>query len=217
MRALVSVSDKTGLVEFVKRLVGFGYEIISTGGTLKTLSSEGISVTPIHEVTGFPEILDGRVKTLHPHIYGGILADRQKPSHIDICDKHNISLIDLVIVNLYPFQETIADRSCTQEDAINMIDIGGPTLIRAAAKNFHSVGVVVNPDDYKLVCDLLCKMKGDLTEDLKKTLATKAFGYVAAYDIAISNYFQQMQPDSSKGSFELPDLKQFTLIYKTHT
>ena len=145
-RALVSVSDKKGLEPFVRGLVELGVEIISTGGTARYLLEAGVPVTGISEVTGFPEIMDGRVKTLHPAIHGGILADRDRPSHMKAIAELGIKPIDLVVVNLYPFEQTVSQRGVSEEDAIENIDIGGPTMVRAAAKNFGGVGIVVSPD-----------------------------------------------------------------------
>ena len=150
-RALVSVSDKTGLVEFVKGLVDLGWEIIATGGTQKLLEQSGIHTTGISEVTGFPEILDGRVKTLHPKVHGGILARRELPEHMETLRENGIETIDLVCVNLYPFRETIAKEGVTLEDAIEHIDIGGPSMVRSAAKNWRDVTIVCNPADYPTV------------------------------------------------------------------
>ena len=152
-RALISVSDKTDVVWLAKELESMGVELISTGGTYKLLSQEDISVTPVAEVTGFPEMLDGRVKTLHPKIHGGILADRSKPEHLRQLDYQKIGEIDLVVVNLYPFAQTIAKPGVTREEAIENIDIGGPTMVRAAAKNHAHVAIVVNPARYKAVVE----------------------------------------------------------------
>ena len=148
-RALVSVSNKEGIVEFVQALVEKGFEVVSTGGTSKTLQEAGVPVIGISEVTGFPEILDGRVKTLHPNIHSGLLAMREREEHQKQLAEHNISPIDLVVVNLYPFKETIAKENCTFEDAIENIDIGGPSMLRAAAKNHNHVTVLVDPADYQ--------------------------------------------------------------------
>src|SRR6476659_5387599 len=150
-QALLSVSDKTGLVEFARGLVVHGYSLLSTGGTAKLLKDAGISATEIADHTGFPEMLDGRVKTLHPKVHGGILARRELPDHMAALSEHHIPPIDLVIVNLYPFRATIADPQCSLADAIENTDIGGPTLVRAAAKNYRHVAVVVDPNDYTAV------------------------------------------------------------------
>ena len=154
-RALVSVSDKTGLEPFVRGLVELGVEVVSTGGTARYLRDAGLPVTGVSEVTGFPEIMDGRVKTLHPAIHGGILADREKPDHLQAIADLGIKPIDLVVVNLYPFEETVAERGVTEADAIENIDIGGPAMVRSAAKNFAGVGVVIDPADYAAVLEEL--------------------------------------------------------------
>jgi phosphoribosylaminoimidazolecarboxamide formyltransferase/IMP cyclohydrolase len=188
MRAIISVSDKTGLTPFAKGLVQSGYEIFSTGGTKKSLDDAGIPVKSISELTGFPEIMDGRVKTLHPAVYGGILARRDVPEHMAEIKKNNIGTIDLVAVNLYPFVQTVAKDGVTFDEAIENIDIGGPTLIRAAAKNFNDVLVVVDPDDYMPVLE---KIKSGVVDfNARKKLATKAFQHVAVYDTAISQYLR---------------------------
>lgn len=185
-RALISVSDKTGLIEFAQGLAALGVEIVSTGGTAKTLREAGVPVTYISDVTGFPEILDGRVKTLHPKVHGGILALRNE-EHLQQLQEHNITPIDLVVVNLYPFRETIAKPGVTLADAIENIDIGGPTMVRAAAKNHAYVGIVVNPARYDQVLAEL-QQKGELGADLRLALAREAFAHTASYDTAIANY-----------------------------
>ena len=188
MRAIISVSDKTGLIEFAKGLSQAGYELYSTGGTKKAMDDAGIPVKSISELTGFPEILDGRVKTLHPVVYGGILARRELPDHMAELKKNNIGTIDLVAVNLYPFVQTVSKEGATFDEAIENIDIGGPTLIRAAAKNFKDVIVLVDPNDYMPVLDKLKSSGVDLGE--RKKLATRAFQHVAVYDTAISQYLR---------------------------
>ncbi len=193
MRALISVSDKAGLADFARELSRLDFEIFSTGGTKKTLDEARVKVTSISDLTGFPEILDGRVKTLHPVIYGGILARRELPGHMAELKKNNISTIDLVAVNLYPFVETVLRPGATFADAIENVDIGGPTLIRAAAKNFESVLVVVDPRDYPLVIEKL-KTSG-VDADFRKLLAQKAFQNVALYDSAIAQYLRQGMTD----------------------
>jgi len=187
-KAIISVSDKRGVVEFAKGLVEQGFEIISTGGTYKTLKEAGIEVTYISEVTGFPEILDGRVKTLHPKIHGGILA-RDLEEHRKQCADNGINLIDLVCVNLYPFKETIAKENVTFDEAIENIDIGGPTMVRAAAKNHQRVTIVVNPDRYDLVLENL-RENGTVSLELRKKLAAEAFAHTADYDSLIANYLE---------------------------
>ncbi|MBO6304598.1 MAG: IMP cyclohydrolase [Selenomonadaceae bacterium] len=189
-RALVSVSDKTGIVEFGKRLAAAGVEIISTGGTMKALKEAGVPVTYVSDVTGFPEIMDGRVKTLNPYIHGGILAVRDNLRHKEEMKLHNIKPIDLVVVNLYPFQETIAKPNVTLAEAIENIDIGGPAMIRAAAKNFHFVTVVTNPAKYDEVASLIEK-DGCVSGMLRMELARDAFNHTANYDAAITAYLKE--------------------------
>ncbi|MFA5928277.1 MAG: bifunctional phosphoribosylaminoimidazolecarboxamide formyltransferase/IMP cyclohydrolase, partial [Candidatus Margulisiibacteriota bacterium] len=187
MRALISVSDKTGIVEFAKGLVEAGVEIISTGGTSKALKDAGLTVKDISDVTGFPEMLDGRVKTLHAKIHGGLLALRENEEHMNTVKKHGIGLIDMVVVNLYPFEKTTAKPECTLEEAIENIDIGGPSMIRSGAKNYHSVAVITDPADYKLVLKELAQHKS-ISADTKEYLAKKAFIRTAEYDLAIATY-----------------------------
>lgn len=189
-RALLSVSDKTGLVDLARGLVELGWELISTGGTARTLTAAGLPVTEVAAVTGFPEILDGRVKTLHPKIHGGILA-RPTPEHLDQLQEQGIQPIDLVVVNLYPFRETIARPGVTPEEAIENIDIGGPTMVRAAAKNHERVAVVVDPASYSEVLAEL-REKGNLSTATRRRLAAAAFAHTAAYDAAIAAYFQRL-------------------------
>jgi phosphoribosylaminoimidazolecarboxamide formyltransferase / IMP cyclohydrolase len=186
-RALLSVSNKEGIVSLAKQLVELGVEIISTGGTKKTLEEAGVPVIGISEVTGFPEILDGRVKTLHPAIHGGLLAIRDNERHQAELHEHHITPIDLVVVNLYPFQQTIAKSDVTFAEAIENIDIGGPTMLRAAAKNHAYVTVVVDPADYDMVIQEL-KEHGDVSEETKRKLAAKVFRHTAAYDAMIAEY-----------------------------
>ncbi|GAI38627.1 unnamed protein product [marine sediment metagenome] len=189
MRAIISVSDKAGVTDFAQGLSQLGFEVFSTGGTKKALAEAEVPVKSVSEITGFPEILNGRVKTLHPAVHGGLLAKRDLPAHMAELAENKIEVIDLVAVNLYPFVQTVAKAGVTLDDALENIDIGGPTMIRAAAKNFPSVVVVVAPADYQLVLE---KLKGgglDLTE--RKRLAQKAFQHVAVYDTAISQYLRQ--------------------------
>ncbi|MGE5561238.1 MAG: bifunctional phosphoribosylaminoimidazolecarboxamide formyltransferase/IMP cyclohydrolase [Chloroflexota bacterium] len=186
-RALISVSDKTGVVEFGRALAGLGYEIISTGGTMKALQAAGVPVRQVSEVAGFPEILDGRVKTLQPGIHGGILARRDLPEHMAQLSEHGIVPIDLVCVNLYPFRETIAKEGVTLADAIENIDIGGPAMVRSAAKNYAHVAIVVDPADYSGIIDELASPAG-LSVQRRFALARKAFQHTAAYDAAIAAY-----------------------------
>ncbi|MBS4032332.1 MAG: bifunctional phosphoribosylaminoimidazolecarboxamide formyltransferase/IMP cyclohydrolase [Clostridiales bacterium] len=185
--ALLSVSDKTGLVDFAKGLVEAGYTIISTGGTKKALDDAGVPVKSVSEITGFPEILDGRVKTLHPKIHGGILARRDEESHLQQMEEHGIGSIDLVAVNLYPFAQTVAKPDVTLAQAIENIDIGGPTMVRSAAKNFRDVAVVVNPARYSSVIEEM-KKDGALSEATKFALAVEAFSHTAEYDAMISSW-----------------------------
>ncbi len=189
MRAIISVSDKTGVADFAQKLSQLGFEILSTGGTKKALAEAGVPVKSVSEITGFPEILDGRVKTLHPVIYGGILARRDLPDHMTQLAENNIQTIDLVAVNLYPFVQTVAREDVTFDEAIENIDIGGPSMIRAAAKNFPSVIVLVDPADYQPVLGKLQQSGMELAE--RKRLAQKAFQHVAIYDTAISQYLRR--------------------------
>lgn len=184
-RALISVSDKKGVVDFAKGLEKLGVEIISTGGTAKVLRENGIEIRAISDVTGFPEMLSGRVKTLHPKIHGGILARRGDREHMSQVKKHKIGLIDMVVVNLYPFEDTVQNPKVKFEDAIEMIDVGGPAMIRSAAKNFNDVAVLCNPDRY--LCILMELQKNDclLSEETRQALAVEAFGHTARYDAAI--------------------------------
>ncbi len=186
--ALVSVSDKTGIVEFAKQLSSMGVRIISTGGTAKKLSDAGVEVASIDSVTGFPEMMDGRVKTLHPKIHGGLLALRDKAEHAAALKKHNIEPIDLVCVNLYPFEQTIARAGCTFEDAIENIDIGGPSMVRSAAKNHKYVTVVTNPEQYERVIEEMKANNGAVSEELRTDCARVVFGLTASYDAAIAKY-----------------------------
>jgi len=187
-RALLSVSDKSGIAEFARALAALGVQILSTGGTAKLLEKEGIPVTEVSAHTGFPEMLDGRVKTLHPKIHGGILARRDRPEHMAALDAAGIAPIDLVVVNLYPFRETIAKVGISLEQARGNIDIGGPCMIRAAAKNFIRVAPVVDPADYGAVASELQAHAGSTTLALRFRLAGKAFEHTAAYDRAIADY-----------------------------
>jgi len=189
MRAIISVSDKTGVTEFAKGLSKLGYEIFSTGGTKKALSEAGVPVKSVSEITGFPEILNGRVKTLHPAVHGGLLAKRNLPEHMKELEKNNIQPIDMVVVNLYPFVQTVSKEGVSLDEALENIDIGGPTMLRASAKNFPSVIVVVDPADYQIILEKL--KSGEISLDERKRLAQKAFQHVAVYDTAISQYLRQ--------------------------
>ena len=188
--AVISVSDKNGVVDFAKKLSELGVNILSTGGTAKALKSEGLKVTDISEYTGFPEMMDGRVKTLHPKVHGGILALRDNKEHIDSLNKHGMITIDMVVVNLYPFQKTVAKPDCSFEDAIENIDIGGPTMIRAAAKNFKYVVVVTDPSDYGKVLNELEENK-DVSYETRLSFARKVFKTMSEYDGAIYNYLSK--------------------------
>ncbi|WP_324825463.1 bifunctional phosphoribosylaminoimidazolecarboxamide formyltransferase/IMP cyclohydrolase [Sinanaerobacter sp. ZZT-01] len=205
MRALISVSDKTGVVEFAQKLEELGVQIISTGGTAARLKDEGVAVTGISEVTGFPECLDGRVKTLHPAVHGGILAMREKPEHMQQLKELNIEPIDIVAINLYPFKQTILKEDVTLEEAIENIDIGGPTMLRSAAKNHKDVVVICDPKDYEKVLFEL-KENGTVSYDTKYKLALKVFEHTAAYDALISDYLRKQIQN------ELPE--QLTLTFE---
>lgn len=191
MRALVSVSDKTGIVDFCKGLVELGFDVVSTGGTSKTLKEHGVKNIDISEVTNFPEMLDGRVKTLHPKIHGGLLALRNNPEHVATCKKHEITFIDLVVVNLYPFEQTIANPDIKLHEAIENIDIGGPSMLRSAAKNYQSVGVITDPADYPKILAELKANQCQLTLKTKEELAVKVFIRTSAYDSAIAAYLSR--------------------------
>jgi phosphoribosylaminoimidazolecarboxamide formyltransferase/IMP cyclohydrolase len=209
MRAILSVSDKMGLTDFSKGLISLGVEIFSTGGTKKSLQEAKVPVHGISDITGFPEILDGRVKTLHPAVHGGILARRDLPAHMDELAKNKMDTIDMVVVNLYPFVQTVSKPKVTLEDALENIDIGGPTMIRAAAKNFPHVLVVVDPADYK---DILEKLKaGKIGMEFRKKLAQKAFQHVAMYDTAISQYLRE--PGAFPEDLTIAMKKKSTLRY----
>src|SRR5438477_11084031 len=188
-RALLSVSDKAGLVDFARGLAELGVELISTGGTRKALADAGLAVRDVSDVTGFPEILDGRVKTLHPKIHGGLLAVRDNPQHTQTIAAQGIQPIDMVVCNLYPFQQTVAKPGATHEEIIENIDIGGPSMVRSAAKNYHDVAVVTSPEQYAAVLEELRANNGALTAATRERLAAAAFARTAAYDSAISAYF----------------------------
>src|SRR5262252_1236880 len=192
--ALLSVSDKTGIVEFARGLAGLGVGLISTGGTAALLKSAGLAVTEVADHTGFPEMLDGRVKTLHPKVHGGILARRDVPSHMKALEAAGISGIDLVVVNLYPFRETVARPDCKLAEAVENIDIGGPAMVRSAAKNYEHVAIVTDPGDYAGILAELGRSGGSVGADTRFRLAQKAFSHTAAYDGAISNYLTALDP-----------------------
>lgn len=206
MKALISVSDKTGVVEFAKGLVALGWEILSTSGTMKLLKESGVPVTSVSDVTGFPEICDGRVKTLHPKIHGALLARRDVPEHMKELKDNDIDTIDLVCVNLYPFRETIAKPDVTMEDAVEHIDIGGPSMLRSAAKNWESVTVVCNPADYETILSEI-KADGNTTRETRLKLSAKAYTHTAEYDMAISTYMRAQAGLPEKLFLEY-DLKQ---------
>ncbi|HEX2951948.1 MAG TPA: bifunctional phosphoribosylaminoimidazolecarboxamide formyltransferase/IMP cyclohydrolase [Armatimonadota bacterium] len=189
--ALVSVSDKTGLVDFVRGLHGMGVEFISTGGTKKVIAEAGIPVKDISEYTGFPEMMNGRVKTLHPKVHGGLLALRDNPEHMAIAKEHGISMIDMVVVNLYPFEATVAKPDVTLEDAIENIDIGGPSMVRSAAKNYRSVAIVTNPNRYGQILDEMRENDGAVTDRTRAELAVEAYTLTSGYDTAISTWLRK--------------------------
>ncbi|HEY2335923.1 MAG TPA: bifunctional phosphoribosylaminoimidazolecarboxamide formyltransferase/IMP cyclohydrolase [Burkholderiales bacterium] len=201
-RALISVSEKSGVVEFARALAGLGIELLSTGGTAQLLAKEGIAVTEVSAHTGFPEMLDGRVKTLHPKIHGGLLARRDDPAHMKALQGAGIPAIDLLVVNLYPFQATVADPDCRFEDAVENIDIGGPAMLRAAAKNHAGVAVIVDPADYATVLEQI-KKNGVVSDETRFMLAKKVFAHTAAYDGAIANYLSSLDANRERG--EYPD------------
>src|SRR5437588_10528581 len=195
-RALLSVSDKSGLIEFARALAGYGIDLVSTGGTAKAIAAAGLKVTDVSELTGFPEMMDGRVKTLHPKVHGGLLAIRDNAEHRQSMQDHGIAPIDLLVVNLYPFEATV-DKGAGFEECIENIDIGGPAMIRAAAKNHDDVAVVVEAQDYQAVLDELAANQGATRLPLRRRLAAKAYARTAAYDAAISNWFAgQLKTDA---------------------
>jgi phosphoribosylaminoimidazolecarboxamide formyltransferase/IMP cyclohydrolase len=200
LTALISVSDKTGVVEFARSLHQLGVKLLSTGGTAQLLARENLPVTEVAEVTGFPEMLDGRVKTLHPKVHGGLLARRDLPAHMDALAQHGIDTIDLLVVNLYPFEATVAKPGCTLEEAIENIDIGGPAMVRSAAKNWKDVGVVTDAAQYDQVIDEI-KLLGTLTDKLKFSLSVAAFNRISNYDAAISDYLSRIADDGSHSLF----------------
>ena len=187
-RAVISVSDKKGVAEFAKELSNMGVEILSTGGTAKTMREAGVPVKDVSEYTGFPEMLDGRVKTLHPKIHGGLLSRRGNEKDMEEIKKHGIDTIDMVVVNLYPFEATISKPDVTFEDAIENIDIGGPTMLRSASKNFQDVAVVADPDDYIKIVEEMKKLNNELSYRTKLKLAQKVFSHTSRYDSLIADY-----------------------------
>ena len=203
-RALLSVSDKSGLIDFARGLHGHGVELISTGGTAKAIAAAGIPVLEISDFTGFPEMMDGRVKTLHPKVHGGLLFLRDDSTHAAKAKEHGILPIDLVCVNLYPFEETVARKGVTLGEAIEQIDIGGPSMIRSGSKNHRSVTVVVDPDDYPRILDAMSAGGGSTTPELRARLAVKAFATTGAYDRAISTYLDNESAPGEALSLDLP-------------
>jgi phosphoribosylaminoimidazolecarboxamide formyltransferase / IMP cyclohydrolase len=200
MQALISVSDKTGIVEFAQALHALGIRLVSTGGTAKLLAERGLPVTEVAQLTGFPEMLDGRVKTLHPKVHGGLLARRDVPEHVAALKSQGIETIDLLVVNLYPFEATVAKPGCTLEDAIENIDIGGPAMVRSAAKNWKDVGVLTDASQYEAVLGEL-KADGKLSDKTRFALSVAAFNRIANYDAAISDYLSSIQEDGTRSLF----------------
>src|SRR5579863_7069696 len=194
-RAILSVTDKTGLVDFARKLAALNIELISTGGTAKLLRDSGIAVKDISDLTGFPEMLDGRVKTLHPKVHGGILHRRENRTHVAAVAEHGIEPIDMVVVNLYAFEKTAAKTGVAFDELIENIDIGGPSMIRSAAKNFHDVAIVTSPSDYDAIAAELERDAGQLSQATKWRLAQKAFATTAAYDSAIASTLEQISPN----------------------
>jgi len=194
-RALISLTDKSGIEGFAKELEALGIEILSTGGTAKKMRENGIVVKDVAEFTGFPEMLDGRVKTLHPKVHGGILAQKTNPDHVEQMKQHGLEAIDIVAVNLYAFEKTVADTSCTLANAIENIDIGGPTMLRSSAKNFQDVTVIVDPADYPTVLAEL-KEHGNTTLKTRFRLAVKVFELTSTYDTAIAAWLKKVDVDS---------------------
>jgi len=211
-KALISVSNKTGLLDFVKQLITFDYEIISTGGTYKLLHENGIPVKMIDEITGFPEIMDGRVKTLHPKVHGGLLCLRDNEQHIAQARENKIDMIDLVVVNLYPFKETISKENVTLAEAIENIDIGGPSMLRSAAKNHHFVTVVCDTGDYQKVIEEI-KTNGNTTLETRRQLAAKVFRHSAAYDATIAGYLTDKAGESEPENLTVSFTKKQSLRY----
>jgi phosphoribosylaminoimidazolecarboxamide formyltransferase/IMP cyclohydrolase len=211
-QALLSVSDKRGVVDFARALAGFGVALISTGGTARLLRDAGLKVTEVAAYTGFPEMLDGRVKTLHPKVHAGILARRDVAAHVDALNSAHIPTIDLVVVNLYPFSETVATPDCPLEDAIENIDIGGPAMVRSAAKNYRHVAVVTDPADYAPLLREMASANGAVGVETRFQLAQKAFSHTAAYDGAISNYLTGLDSGGRRSQFPTRLNLQFELV-----
>jgi len=200
-RALLSVSDKTGIIDFARALAGFGVELLSTGGTARRLAESGLAVTEVADYTGFPEMLDGRVKTLHPKVHGGLLGVRDDPAHAAAMQAHGISPIDLVAINLYPFEATVSRAGCTLAEAIENIDIGGPAMLRSAAKNHRFVAVLSDPGQYAKVVAELRERDGALSDATRFELAVAAFNRISIYDAAISDYLSSLKPDGMRAEF----------------
>lgn len=200
-QALISVSDKAGIVEFARGLCAFGVTLLSTGGTAKLLRDAGLAVIEVADYTGFPEMLDGRVKTLHPKIHGGLLARRENPEHMQALVAAQIPMIDLLVVNLYPFETTVAKTGCSLEEAVENIDIGGPAMVRSAAKNWQSVSVVTDPSQYAAVLDEMQRTAGALSDSTRFALSVAAFNRISNYDGAISDYLSSLQNDGTRSEF----------------
>jgi phosphoribosylaminoimidazolecarboxamide formyltransferase/IMP cyclohydrolase len=211
LTALISVSDKSGIVDFARALHQRGVKLLSTGGTAQLLAREGLPVTEVSQVTGFPEMLDGRVKTLHPRIHGGLLARRDKPAHMAALAEHGIGTIDLLVINLYPFARATAKPDCTLDDAIENIDIGGPAMLRAAAKNWADVAVVIDPADYPQVLAELGS--GGITRATRFALAKKVFAHTAAYDGMIANYLSALAPGAEQQTAQVPRRESYPAVF----
>ncbi|MDF1800524.1 MAG: bifunctional phosphoribosylaminoimidazolecarboxamide formyltransferase/IMP cyclohydrolase, partial [Planctomycetota bacterium] len=218
-RALLSVSDKSGIDSFARALSAAGVELLSTGGTFAAIQKAGVPVREVSDYTGFPEMMNGRIKTLHPKVHGGILALRDEPGHVAAMEEHGISGIDLVVVNLYPFEATVAKQGVDRAEAIEQIDIGGPTMVRSAAKNHRHVGIVTDPADYERVVADMQANAGGLTDGLRRELAQKAFALTARYDAAISRWLFDREVEDGNtdsdfpGSFSLAGVKQLEMRY----
>ena len=200
LTALISVSDKTGVIEFARALHALGVHLVSTGGTARLLADGGVPVTEVAELTGFPEMLDGRVKTLHPMVHCGLLARRDVPAHMQALAEHGIGTIDILCVNLYPFEQTVAESGCTLDDAIEHIDIGGPAMVRSGAKNWKDVTVLTDASQYDGVLAEL-RANGRTTEATRFALAVAAFNRISNYDAAISDHLSSLQPDGTRAEF----------------
>ncbi len=211
LNALISVSDKTGVLELAQALAGLGVRLLSTGGTAKLLADNGLAVTEVADMTGFPEMLDGRVKTLHPKVHGGLLARRDLPAHMAALAEHGIATIDLLVVNLYPFEATIAQPGCTLEDAIENIDIGGPAMVRSAAKNWQDVVVLTDASQYDVVIEEL-RESGQVSRKTKFALAVAAFNRISQYDGAISDYLSCIREDGSQSAFPAQSNSRFVKL-----